>query len=259
MGKNTRNTTGSTSLRNPLAQYLRELDDTPLLTEAEEQSLAPLAKAGNMDARNKLIKANLRLVVSIAKRFRGYGLDFEDVIEEGNLGLMQAIDGYEVERETRFATFATLEIRQAIWLALGNSARTIRIPVYMVDLMRKAREEMGKLEMASGRKVKSSELLQVLDVTKKRFDSLLKTLRITSTKSLADDWDNIVGDNGAARAELVTNLESFLVDPTCLTEDEYTVIKGSFGIGLDEMKTNEMLQRELGVGKEAIQIIKKDH
>ena len=120
-----------------LAKYLAHIGQGELLTHAEEIELSNRAKAGDKRARQKLIEKNLRLVVSVAKKYRGYGLPFEDLIQEGNIGLMKAVEKFDPEKGFRFSTYATWWIRQAVQRAVADKGRTIRVPVHMGDKMRK--------------------------------------------------------------------------------------------------------------------------
>jgi RNA polymerase primary sigma factor len=130
-----RNAQSRTDSPNPLEIYFEEINRTPLLSAEEERILAERIRNGDMDARNQLVRANLRLVVRIARRYLRRGLSLSDLIEEGNLGLMRAAERYDASKNTRFSTYATFWIRQAITRALTSSSRTVRIPAYMVTLI----------------------------------------------------------------------------------------------------------------------------
>ena len=132
-------------IQSPLEAYLREINDTPLLTPEEEQELAIAVSKGDPVARDRMVRANLRLVVNIARSYTGKGLSLQDLIEEGNLGLLRAVEGFDPGMGTRFSTYASYWIKQSIKRALINSAKTIRIPAYMVELLSKWRRASTRL------------------------------------------------------------------------------------------------------------------
>src|SRR5918911_1650420 len=152
--------------------YFARIDKGNLLTHREEIDLSKRAKAGDDRARKKLVEKNLRLVVSVAKRYRGMGLPFEDLIQEGNVGLMKAVDKFDPERGYRFSTYATWWIRQAVGRAVADKARTIRLPVHMGEKIRSASRVTGELSVELGREPTGEEIAgrlgwtveQVLDV-----------------------------------------------------------------------------------------------
>src|ERR1700751_3747541 len=127
------------SVQSPLETYLREINETPLLSAQEEKDLAYRIEDGDSEARDRMVRANLRLVVNIARAYTGKGLGLQDLIEEGNLGLLRAVEGFDPAMGTRFSTYASYWIKQSIKRALINSAKTIRIPAYMVELLSKWR------------------------------------------------------------------------------------------------------------------------
>src|SRR5260370_32574030 len=138
-------------VQSPLETYLREINETPLLTALEEKQLANRISAGDGEARDRMIRANLRLVVNIARSYTGKGLGLQDLIEEGNLGLLRAVQGFDPNMNTRFSTYASYWIKQSIKRPLVNTAKTIRIPAYMVELLAKWRRATNKLTDELGR------------------------------------------------------------------------------------------------------------
>src|SRR5471032_1685621 len=132
-------------VQNPLEIYLREINDTPLLNADEEKELAWRIEEGHTEARDHMVRANLRLVVNIARSYSVAGLGLQDLIEEGNLGLLRAVEGFDPSMNTRFSTYASYWIKQSIKRALVNTAKTIRIPAYMVELLAKWRRATSKL------------------------------------------------------------------------------------------------------------------
>jgi RNA polymerase primary sigma factor len=145
-----------------LAKYLAHIGQGSLLTHAEEIELSERAKAGDERARRRLIEKNLRLVVSVAKKYRGYGLPFEDLIQEGNIGLMKAVEKFDPERGFRFSTYATWWIRQAVQRAVADKGRTIRVPVHMTEKIRKVSRAMGELAVELEREPTEGEVARRL-------------------------------------------------------------------------------------------------
>ena len=135
----------SSGVQSPLETYLREINETALLTAAEERELAVLIGEGDVAARDRMVRANLRLVVNIARGYTGKGLGLQDLIEEGNLGLLRAVEGFDPAMVTRFSTYASYWIKQSIKRALINTGKTIRIPAYMVELLSKWRRASIRL------------------------------------------------------------------------------------------------------------------
>src|SRR5215203_2179731 len=146
-----------------LAKYLSHIGQGSLLTHQEEIDLSKRAKAGDKRARQRLIEKNLRLVVSVAKKYRGYGLPFEDLIQEGNIGLMKAVEKYDPDRGFRFSTYATWWIRQAVQRAVADKGRTIRVPVHMTEKIRKVSRAMSELALEIEREPTEEEVARRLD------------------------------------------------------------------------------------------------
>ena len=137
------------AVQSPLETYLREINETPLLAAEDEQDLAVAIGEGDIQARDRMVRANLRLVVNIARSYTGKGLGLQDLIEEGNLGLLRAVEGFDPAMNTRFCTYASYWIKQSIKRALVNTAKTIRIPAYMVELLAKWRRASTRLPKSS--------------------------------------------------------------------------------------------------------------
>ena len=162
------------ALDDPVHTYLKEIGRVPLLTAQQEADLARAAQAGDADARRALSEANLRLVVSVAKRYVGRGLPFLDLIQEGNLGLMKAAEKFEPERGFKFSTYATWWIRQSITRAIADQGRTIRIPVHLVENINRVKKTAGELLRKNGREPTVEEIAVQLDLEPDRVRELLQ-------------------------------------------------------------------------------------
>ena len=162
------------ALDDPVKAYLKEIGQVPLLSAEEEQTLARAARAGDADARRRLSEANLRLVVSVAKRYAGRGLPFLDLIQEGNLGLMKAAEKFEPDRGFKFSTYATWWIRQSITRAIADQGRTIRIPVHLVEHINRVRKTAGELLRKNGREPTAEEIAVQLEMEPDRVRELLQ-------------------------------------------------------------------------------------
>jgi len=182
------------SVTDPVRQYLREIGRVQLLTAAEEIELAKKAEVGEKRAKDKLISANLRLVVSIAKKYVGRGMSLLDLIEEGNMGLMRAVEKYDWKRGFKFSTYATWWIRQAITRALADQARTIRIPVHMVETINRFNRTQRKLMQDLGRDPTPEEIAKTMEISVSKVREVLKISQ--STTSL----EAPVGNEEVARA-----------------------------------------------------------
>src|SRR5690349_21844107 len=157
-------------LLSPLGTYLRDINETPLLTSQQVKVLAYLLANGDTAARDQLVRANLRLVVNIARSYVGKGLGLQDLIAEGNLGLLRAVEGYDPEMNTRFSTYASYWIKQSIKRALVNTAKTIRIPAYMVELLAKWRRATNQLTGELGRPPTNEETARFMGLPKKKLN-----------------------------------------------------------------------------------------
>lgn len=186
------------AVQSPIESYLRDIDDTSLLTAAEEKELAYRIEEGDAVARDQLIRANLRLVVKIARGYQGKGLGFQDLIAEGNLGLMRAVEAFDPRRNTRFSTYATYWIRQTIKRALMSSARPIRIPGYMIQLLVTWRQTATRLQEKWQRTPTHEEVAQALRIPKRKINSICKAFRVFEALQRNDQ-----GETGWSIAETV--------------------------------------------------------
>jgi RNA polymerase primary sigma factor len=250
-----------------LKLYLREIARIPLLSASEEVELAQRIWKGDKLARNALIEANLRLVVSIAKRYLNQGLALEDLIGEGNLGLIRAVGKFDPERGFRFSTYATWWIRQAITRALLDGARTVRLPVYVMEEVMRMHRARRQMYVELGREPQVTEIAQRLDITPKRVSELLVwSERVYSLDApFSDDDENTLSDviedkNDRGPVELTD--ESLLRQEVRkalngLTDRERQVIELRFGLADDHNHTLEDVGKTLNVTRERVRQIEE--
>ncbi|MDB4353892.1 RNA polymerase sigma factor RpoD/SigA [Akkermansiaceae bacterium] len=242
--------------------YMREISKTELLTPAEEVKLAARIKQGDKKAREHMIKANLRLVVKIAQDYSNYGLPLQDLISEGNIGLMKAVERFDPEKGGKLSTYAAWWIKQSIKRALANQSKTIRLPVHMVDKIAKLRRITAMLTEAYGREPTDEELCEETGIPMKKI-SLLKRAaqRPTSLDAPVGDEDSssyaeVIGDERAVSpfdALSDKNMHGQLDDlMEVLDERESKIIDARFGIGGRTPMTLEEVGREFGVTRERI-------
>ena len=249
----------------PVRMYLKEIGNVPLLTGEEEVELAKRVEAGDEEAKRKLTEANLRLVVSIAKKYLGRGMPFLDLIQEGNMGLMKAVDKFDYKRGYKFSTYATWWIRQAITRGIADTGRTIRVPVHMVETINKTLRMTRTLLQELGREPTPEEVADRLGVPVSRVREVLKISKdpVSLDTPIGEEDDSHLGDfieddtimspaDSAAfsmlREELATALES-------LTERERQVIKLRFGLDDGRARTLEEVGKEFSVTRERIRQI----
>ena len=177
------------TVQSPLETYLREINETSLLSADDEHELAVAIGDGDMQARDRMVRANLRLVVNIARGYTGKGLSLQDLIEEGNLGLLRAVEGFDPAIGTRFSTYASYWIKQSIKRALINTAKTIRIPAYMVELLSKWRRASTRLAEELGRTPTPEEIARVLGLPRKKLPIIKKAIRIYNLTPQTDQAD----------------------------------------------------------------------
>ena len=253
------------ALDDPVKAYLKEIGQVPLLSAEEEQMLARAARAGDADARRRLSEANLRLVVSVAKRYAGRGLPFLDLIQEGNLGLMKAAEKFEPDRGFKFSTYATWWIRQSITRAIADQGRTIRIPVHLVEHINRVRKTAGELLRKNGREPTAEEIAVRLEMEPDRVRELLQLAQepVSLETPVGEEEDahleDFIQDEEAGipvdeagrqllRRELMSVLKS-------LTPREERVITLRFGLDDGRPRTLEELGKEFNVTRERIRQI----
>ena len=201
----TQRSNSSSSVQSPLETYLREINETALLTPQDEQDLAVAIGEGDIRARDRMVRANLRLVVNIARGYTGKGLGLQDLIEEGNLGLLRAVEGFDPAMGTRFSTYASYWIKQSIKRALINSAKTIRIPAYMVELLSKWRRASTRLSEELGRSPTPEEVARVLGLPKKKLPIVKKAIKIYNEVLKKDPENAIVKEKLNGLSERATD------------------------------------------------------
>jgi RNA polymerase primary sigma factor len=244
-----------------LAVYFREIGRIPLLSREEEVDLATRSRAGDEVAKQRLVEANLRLVVQIARRYVNRGLPLPDLIEEGNLGLLRAVDKFEPDRGARFATYATWWIRQAVARALANQARTIRLPVHVELLLGRYKREHQRLTQTLGRAPMALELAEAMGISEAQVDEL-EELRLQpvsldapagrDTRRLGETLVDVDADPAASLTRLFrerADLVALLDDPA---PNERTVLRRRFGLDGDEPETLESIGRRLDYSRERI-------
>ncbi len=252
-------------VQSPLETYLREINETALLTADQEKSLARAIAVGDNAARDQMVRANLRLVVNIARGYTGKGLALQDLIEEGNLGLLRAVEGFDPTMNTRFSTYASYWIKQSIKRALVNTAKTIRIPAYMVELLSKWRRATNKLSDELGRPPTHEEVAQVLDLPKKKLAIIKKAIRVYNAAPQSDQGDagwsieEMLMDNRAKTPddEMVESddLKQVLVLLDKMDPREATVLRMRFGLNDEEPKTLKEIGECLGLTRERVRQI----
>lgn len=248
--------------------YLREIGKVPLLSQEEEDELARRILEGDEKAKDKMVESNMRLVVSIAKRYSGRGLDLLDLIQEGNTGLLRAVEKFDPEKGFKFSTYATWWIRQAITRAIADQARTIRIPVHMVETINKVLRTTRKLTQELNREPTSEEIAKELDMEVEKVEYVSKIKQDVASLDASvgrdgDDEDSVLGDfvedeeRASPEDSAVTQIlkEQLAAILSTLTDREQKIIKMRFGIGGERPHTLEEVGEEFSVTRERIRQI----
>lgn len=253
------------SIDDPVRMYLKEIGKIPLLKPHEEVELAKRMMEGDEIAKQRLVEANLRLVVSIAKRYVGRGMLFLDLIQEGNLGLIKAVEKFDYERGFKFSTYATWWIRQAITRAIADQARTIRIPVHMVETINKLIRVSRQLLQELGRDPKPEEIAKEMDMSEEKVREIMKIAQdpVSLETPIGEEEDSHLGDfipdedalapaEAAAYSLLKDQIEEVLGS---LNEREQKVLKLRFGLEDGRARTLEEVGKEFDVTRERIRQI----
>ncbi|GEA94137.1 RNA polymerase sigma factor SigA [Weissella viridescens] len=252
-------------INDPVRMYLKEIGRVPLLTGDQEVELAERIEQGDEEAKQELAEANLRLVVSIAKRYVGRGMQFLDLIQEGNMGLMKVVEKFDYRKGFKFSTYATWWIRQAITRAIADQARTIRIPVHMVETINKLIRIQRNLLQDLGREPTPEEIGAEMDINTDKVRDILKIAQepVSLETPIGEEDDSHLGDfiedneaispaDSAAYEMLKVQLESVL---DTLTDREEQVLRLRFGLDDGRTRTLEEVGKEFGVTRERIRQI----
>lgn len=245
--------------------YLKDIGQVPLLTPDEEKELAVKMSEGDEYAKNRLSEANLRLVVSIAKRYVGRGMQFLDLIQEGNLGLMKAVEKFDYTKGFKFSTYATWWIRQSITRAIADQARTIRIPVHMVETINKTGRVSRQLLQELGREPSTKEIAERMGISEERVAEIQKIAQdpVSLETPIGEEEDSHLGDfiedfnatSPADKAEATMLKEQLLAVLNTLTPRENEVLRKRYGLDDSKPKTLEEVGKEFNVTRERIRQI----
>ena len=252
----------SAKVNDPVRMYLKEIGVVPLLSNEEEKELAIAVENGDLEAKQRLAEANLRLVVSIAKRYVGRGMQFLDLIQEGNMGLMKAVDKFDYSKGFKFSTYATWWIRQAITRAIADQARTIRIPVHMVETINKLVREQRNLLQELGQDPTPEQIAERMDMTPDKVREILKIAQepVSLETPIGEEDDSHLGDfiedevienpvDYTTRVVLREQLDEVL---DTLTDREENVLRLRFGLDDGKMRTLEDVGKVFDVTRERI-------
>ena len=257
----------SSAVQNPLETYLRDINEVSLLSADDEKRLAEAIARGDAAARDHMVRANLRLVVSIARGYSNRGLPLPDLIEEGNLGLLRAVEGFDPKVGTRFSTYASYWIKQSIKRALINNGKTIRIPAYMVELLSKWRRATARLSDILGRTPTPEEIARMLGLARKKLPIIKKAITVhtaTPQTDQSEGWslgDIVRDENAKCPAEVLLDhdtLRHVLKRIDQLDTRASTIIKLRFGLEGGEPMTLKEIGGVLGLTRERVRQIESE-
>jgi RNA polymerase primary sigma factor len=259
----------SAAVQSGLQLYLKQINESPLLTADEEKGLARrIIEQNDPEARERMVRSNLRLVVNLAKHYVNRGLSLPDLIEEGNIGLLKAVEGFDPENGTRFSTYASWWIKQAIKRALINSVQPIHIPAYMVEMMAKLKQAMRELEEKLGRLATVDELSSHMKMSPKKLRIIRKAIRAVNTPTqsgsadgeltindLVADTNNPSPDEAVCEGDDIRHLLDLLSD---IDERESTILRLRYGLAGEEPMTLKQIGQRIGLTRERVRQIEHE-
>lgn len=256
------------SPRNPLDSYMSEIDRTALLGEQEEKDLAARIADGDVEARDLMVRANLRLVVKIARAYSGQGLALEDLIAEGNVGLLRAVEGYDPNAGTRFSTYAAFWVKQSIRVALNRSGHAVRLPQYMGTLLVKWRRTVNELRDELNREPLHAEVAERLQLSRLQSRAVARALKAAgSTRgqgAATEEYDlaDLIADGRAIapeeRLSVADDMRAALGSLHKLGEREAAILRMRFGLDDEGPKTLKEIGRRLGLTRERVRQLEQD-